>query len=687
MATRPMDVRERFAEFYKTFQTVKGEPKYRLRIQQMAISNSISLYIDFEDLLEYDKDLAEGVIKRPKEYVEAASNAVWDVMKTENRSYAERVSRFHARFRRLIDVIPIRSIRSSLIHRLIAVEGIITRSSTVKQQIVEAAFLCERCNETIRLVQADRTFTTPVRCTNPECKGRGPFRLMVDESRFIDWQRLTLQERPEELPPGQLPRSIEVIVRDDLVDTVRPGDRVTLTGILELRQEVTPKGGRGSTFTTYIEANSIDVTEKGFEEVEVTPEDEEKILEAAKDPWIVSKIVNSIAPSIYGLQEVKEAIAYLLFGGRPKVLPDGVRIRGDLNVLIIGDPGTGKSQLLQYVAKLAPRGIYTSGKGSTAAGLTAAVTRDRVTGDFYLEAGALVLADGGVAAIDEIDKMRQEDRVAIHEAMEQQTVSIAKAGIVATLNARSSILAAANPALGRYVEQRPVSENINLPVTILSRFDFIFILKDKPDTVTDTAMVDHVLRLHSVEEGAYQPTFPPEFLRKYIAYARRKVNPKLTLEAEERIKRFFLDLRSKAEAVPDSPVPITLRQLESLIRAMEARARIALREEVTVEDAEAAIRLMQTFLNQVGYDRARGVFDIDTLMVGKPKSLQEKFMQVLDIVVTLEKEGQGAPVSKEAILEEAGRRGLDSGFVERALRQLKSDGTLYEPKEGFYKKV
>ncbi|RLF11406.1 MAG: Minichromosome maintenance protein MCM, partial [Thermoprotei archaeon] len=573
-----------------------------------------------------------------------------------------------------------------LFGRLIAVEGILTRASNVKHRLTEAVFKCRRCEERMRVPQTERYLTTPSQCTNPECGSKsGPFDLVLEESSFIDWQRLTIQEKPEELPPGQLPRSIEAVATEDLVDVVRPGDRVVAVGVLEPLPESTPRGKLAS-FSSYLDLNYIEVSEKGVEEVEITPEDEVKIREAAKDPVIVEKVIKSIAPSIYGMDEVKEAIAYLLFGGEPKVLPDGIRVRGDIHVLLIGDPGTAKSQLLQYVARLAPRGMYTSGKGSTAAGLTATVVRDRSAGDFYLEAGALVLADGGVAAIDEIDKMRAEDRIAIHEAMEQQTVSIAKAGIVATLNARASVLAAANPAYGRYVFQRPVAENINLPVTILSRFDFIFVLTDKPDPARDGEMADYVLRLRSSPTPALSVPFSEDFLRKYIAYARRHVHPRLSREAMERIKSFFLELRAKSEA-PDAPVPITLRQLESLVRAAEARARIALRDVATVEDAEAAIRLVQAVLRQVGYDRASKAIDIDLIMVGKPKSQQEKFIKLVDVVTELERESGGMPVSKDAILQRAEEAGLERDFVEKALKQLIKEGTLYEPRDGFYKRA
>lgn len=652
----------------------------------MASLNKRSLVIDFEDLLVCDHELASNLIENPAKTIEAASRAILDVMRVENMEYASKVKSFNARFRRLTEVTSLRAIRVDLLNKLIMVEGIITRATAVKHLLVNAAFRCERCGEEVLQPQPGGPVVQPQQCPNPSCQRRGPFKLISERSSFIDWQKITLQEKPEDLPPGQLPRSLDVLVRDDLVDVARPGDRVSVVGVLKPQQDITAKGGKLTTFSSYVEANYLDVAERGTEEVEITPEDEQKIRDLAKDPLIHSKVVRSIAPSIHGHEDIKEAIAYLLFGGTPKAMPDGVRIRGDINVLLVGDPGTGKSQLLQYVAKIAPRGIYTSGRGSTAAGLTATVVKDRATGEFVLEAGALVLADGGVACIDEIDKMRQDDRVAIHEAMEQQTVSIAKAGIVAQLNARASILAAANPAAGRYVSQKTPVENTDLPATILSRFDLIFPIIDRPDEERDRALSDHVLRLHQLQAIAQDNIVPPDLLKKYISFARRYVFPRLTPQAAKRIQDFYLEMRMKSEG-PDAPVPISARQLEALVRLSEARAKIALRHEVLEEDADAAIRLMKSFLTQVGVDRATGRLDIDTILIGRPRSQSDKIAKLLDILAAMERENEGEPIKKDALLERAEAEGLEKPFVERVLSQWKNEGIVYEPKQGYIRRA
>src|SRR5213594_52256 len=426
----------------------------------------------------------------------------------------------------------------------------------------------------------------------------------------------------------------------------------------------------------------MDVIGKETEVVEITPEDEKKILEAAADPWIHRNLVSSLAPSIYGYDDIKEGVLYLLFGGVPKHMPDGINIRGDSNTLIIGDPGTAKSQLLQYVARIAPRGLYTSGRGTTAAGLTAAVLREK-TGGMILEAGALVLADKGVACIDEQDKMRPDDRVAIHEALEQQTVSVAKGGIVATLNARAAVLAAANPALGRYEPHRNVSENINLPVTILSRLDLIFILKDMPEQEADSRMSEHILALHRSKVSPEAAPFAPDFLRKYISFAKR-ISPVLTPEAVTELRDFYLKMRSKGGE--EAAVAITPRQLEALVRISEARARAFLRENVTVEDAKSAIRIMTVSLSDVGVDVKTGAMDIDVIMTGKPRSLRDSFQRVIEAVAELERE---TGTVEETVLVAAlvDKEKMEEREARRLIGQLIKEGILYSPKPGRLKRT
>ncbi len=529
----------------------------------------------------------------------------------------------------------------------------------------------EPCGYEFEMEIEGDTIDKPVIC--PNCGKSSGFRLKLESCVYEDFQRLVLQERPEDVPAGQIPRSIEVDVRGSLVDVARPGDRVTVVGILKLRR---PSSVRKypSIYDAYIDANNIVVSQRVLEEIEISEDDERKIRELSKDPLIRRKIVASIAPGIYGMWDIKEAIALLLFGGVPKMLPDGTRIRGDIHVLIIGDPGTAKSQLLQYVAKIAPRAVYTTGKGSTAAGLTAAVVKDK-SGEYYLEAGALVLADGGVACIDEIDKMDDKDRVAIHEAMEQQTVSIAKAGIVARLNARASVLAAGNPKYGRYLPNRSLADNVNLPPTILSRFDLIFVIRDTPSPERDRMLARYITVVHG-EPSDVRPFIPTDLLRKYIAYARKNVRPRLTEEAKKLIEDFFVEMRRKSLENPEAPIAITARQLEALIRLAEAHAKMALKSEVTAEDAAEAIRLMKSMLESVGIDVESGEVDVDVIMTGKPKSTREKYLVLEDIIKELAKEEGCAKIRD--IVSKAKQRGLEEKFVEEALRKMRKEGLIYE---------
>jgi replicative DNA helicase Mcm len=671
-----IDPQERFQDFLKT-------DKYRGRISQMAVAGKTSLTIDFEDLLAFDETLAEQLLERPEEYLKHANSAAYAQLQIEDPEYAEKAGSVDARIVRLLEATPLRKLGSQQIGKLVMVEGIVVRSSPVRPMVMQAAFKCKRCGTMNPVNQKGTFLRAPFACSSPDCRSKGPFEFVQEESSFIDSQDLRVQERPEDLPPGQLPRTVNVkLVGTEIVDVARPGDDISTVGQVRAFAPTMPGVGKLRTFILHLDANSIEVLGKELETALPSPEEEEKILELAKDPWVHRKIIGSIAPSIYGYDHVKEAIMYILFGGVPKTLPD-ITVRGELNALLVGDPGTAKSQLLQYVARIAPRGLYTSGRGTTAAGLTAAVIREK-GGGMSLEAGALVLADKGIASIDEMDKMRPEDRVAIHEAMEQHTVSVAKGGIVATLNARTAILAAANPALGRYEPHRTVAENISLPVTILSRFDLIFVLRDVPNKESDAKMSEHILELHRKGSGPVEPSIPPELLRKYVSYA-KGVKPVLTPDALKRINDFYLTMRSASES-EGSPVAITARQLESLVRTAEARARAALRKEVLAEDAEAAIAIMKRSLEEVGIDLSSYKIDIDIIMTGKSKSMRDRLQRVLSTLIEMERET--GIVERAALLDALEtEHKIPRAEADRLMGQLLREGTIYEPREGYLKKT
>jgi replicative DNA helicase Mcm len=670
------DPQERFLDFFK-------KDKYREKISQMAIQGKESFTVDFEELFGFDQKLAETMLEKPDTYLEHANNAAYAQLGIEEREYAEKIEKIVVRIIQLLGREQLRKLGSKQMGKLVMIEAIVVRATPVRPMVMQAAFKCKRCGTVSRVEQSGQFLRAPTVCTSPDCGKDGPFEFMQDDSLFIDSQDLRLQERPEDLPPGQLPRTLGVkLIGSEVVDVARPGDHVSIVGIVHAFAPSRPGIGKLRTFILQLDANSIQVMGKEPETTIATKEEEEKIIALSKDPKVHQKLLTSIAPSIFGYEHIKEAILYLLCGGVSKSLPD-ITIRGEMNALLIGDPGTAKSQLLQYVARIAPRGLYTSGRGTTAAGLTAAVIREK-GGSMSLEAGALVLADKGIACIDEMDKMRPEDRVAIHEAMEQHTVSVAKGGIVATLNARTAVLAAANPALGRYEPHRTVAENISLPITILSRFDIIFVLRDVPNKEADAKMSQHILEIHQRGISPTQAPVDAELLRKYISYS-KTIQPELSHDALNRLREFYLAMRTASES-EGSPIAITARQLESLVRVSEARARAALRKVVTGEDAEAAISIMKRSLEEVGIDMSSYKMDIDLIMTGRPKSVRDKLQVVLSAVVEMEKET--GTVEKDALvamLEE--KHKLSRSDIERMIGQLLREGTLYEPGEGRLKKT
>lgn len=684
LSERIEDLLGRFLEFIDSVKDSDGSIKYRKRIREAIAGGLRSVAIDYIDLINFDEELARIVIEDPGRSIKILSEALTQSAKTE---YVLFTGELIPRFRGLPHSVSIREIRNEHVGKLIQVEGIVVKMTPPRQRVVKAAWqhINPECGEKFYVDVSSETLEKPPYC--PKCgMSSGVFKFLENESLYIDHQRISIGEAPENVPSGQMPRQIQVILEGDIVDRVRPGDKVQVIGIVRLA----PIGGgqrrAKGVYEIEIYANNIETGVKGVEEIELSEEDIEEIRKLARDPLITRKIVASIAPAIHGHWDVKEAIALLLFGGVPKQRSDGTRIRGDIHVLIIGDPGTAKSQLLQFTSKVAPRGIYTTGKGSTAAGLTAAVVRDKNTGEYYLEAGAMVLGDMGVVCIDEIDKMRDEDRTAIHEALEQQTVSISKAGIHATLNARASVLAAGNPRYGRYIDDRPLIDNINLPVTILSRFDLIFVLKDQPSIEEDRLLAEHITSVHSSFEEI-KPPIDPGLLRKYIAYARRYIRPKLSEEARKMISDFFVEMRRASAENKETPIAITARQLEALIRLTEAHARMRLSSIATDEDAAEAIRLMKTMLESVGIDIESGSLDIDTIMTGKPKSRREKMIVLEDIIKELSSTSQLGCASVKEILSRAKEMGIEEETAEKMLSQLLKEGIIYEKTSGCYRKA
>ena len=681
MALQKADYRDVFLEF------IESNEKYRKQIGIMITSRKKSLEVNFIDIFSHNDQLADLIANSPKEILPKLESSLYEYITTLDPTYQSDVKKVHVRIKNFPNTIELRKLRTEYLHKLVSVEGIVTKITPVKQRLKRATLLHLRpdcMQEFVWPQNEDEEFDEflEIPSTCPVCGKTGQFKIIEEKSEFMDWQKAAIQERPEEMPPGQTPRQLEIILEDDLVDNIKPGDRVILTGILETKKEMPAKRGAKSVFDFILRVNSVEVLQKTLDEIQISESEQAEIQKLAQDPWIVERIIASIAPEIYGHWEIKEGVAVALFGGVPKTTFSGLRIRGDIHVLIIGDPGTAKSQLLHFVAKVAPRAIMANGKGSTSAGLTAAVTRDSFTGDYYIEAGALVLADGGIAIIDEIDKMRSEDRVAIHEALEQQTVTVHKASIHAILNARATVIAAGNPKFGRYFEDRPVSDNINLPPTLLSRFDLIFVLIDKPNE-EDQLLASHILDVHAGNLKA-KNVIPPELLKKYIAYARKYVFPKLSEEAKNVLQDFFIEMRKKYSEKADT-VPITARQLEALIRISEAYARMRLSNVITKEDAERAVNLVRIMLEKVGIDIETGSVDIDSIMTGKPRSARDKMITILEIIDTLA--GKSGCAKLKDIINEAERAEIEKSQAEKIISQMMKEGLIYEHKTDCYRKA
>ena len=1048
---------EDFASFIRGFRGEEGQLTYLDQLRDLPIRGGHSLVVDFQHLVQYEGALASELEQNPREMFKLFSESGLLMLTELDMEFARKVQRFNVRVSNYQRKVSIRSLNSSYIGKIVSITGVVVRSSEVMTQLKTGAFRCMSCQTVTPADQVGSLYTTPRACPVCNRSGLGTFELEPSLSTFEDFQSISLQERPEDLPAGHMPQTLDLALTDDLVSSARPGDRVVVTGMVNVKQRAAGFGrSKSRVFELSLDTNHIAVETGEQLEAELDEESIRSFRADASQPWHYKKLISSIAPSIHGMENVKEAVLLQLAGGNPKEFRDGIKVRGDVNVLLVGDPGcysgdtrlvlgdgsmptfrelagmlgveapgiypvslkvknrteeqatalhiyegqpvieitlasgrsiratpnnpfftskgwrradqlkvgtsirmrrrihsdikdyhptawklvsrdhsrnhvvsvpevvderlaaltgiltaegyvdgpysialavnqhekqlaastaqtikdlfgyepsesvlkrngkngrtldlirlrvanphivkwlnpvvkekrvpssifmspdsvvasyvrwlfegdgnvrsqakmrdryvalssksiellrdvqllllrfgveshiyaksnkkecfvlrirdarslrlfaryigfvserkrgqlndllqgysngrrlpersvmdhilkierrapetvydlevpktnslivngiighnTAKSQLLKYIQKIAPRGLYTSGRGATAAGLTAAAIRDE-TGAFSLEAGALVLADKGLAAIDEFEKMREEDRVAIHEAMEQQTCSIAKGGIVATLNARTSILAAANPQFGRYDLNRNFAENVNLSPVILSRFDLYFVLRDVPDETRDALLTEHIIAQHRKMERAAEATYDTMYLKRYVAYAKVSA-PKLTDEAAQAISRFFLDLRKSGG---ESSIHITPRQLESLIRESEARAKLMLRDLVTKEDVEVVIALFRSSLSQAGLDVETGKTDIDILMTGKARSSWEKHNVIVKIAEDLEKEFGSANI--EEVLKRAEGKGVDRADGRRIINDLLRNGYFYTPDDVSLKKT
>jgi len=656
------------------------ETNYHSKILEKKRKGEAFLIINFSDLMHFDPSIAEQLLDNPDDIIKAVELAVqeFDVS-----------TKFKIRITKLPETqkIMIRNIRSNHIGKLLVIEGVVRQKSDVRPQVTAAKFECPSCGNIINVLQLDSSFKEPSRCG---CGRKGKFRLLSKE--LVDAQGMTLEEAPEQLEGGAQPKRINVFLKDDLVSPMsekrtNPGSKILVTGQIKEIPIILRTGVKSTRFDLMIEANYVEAVEETFLEFEISPEEEQQILEIANDKRVYEKLIKSIAPSIYGYERVKEALLLQLLGGVQKTRKDGVVTRGDMHVLLVGDPGAGKSALLKRINIIAPKSRYVSGKGVSAAGLTATVVRDEFLKGWSLEAGAMVLASNGICCIDEMDKMAPEDRAAMHEALENQTVSISKATIQATLLARTTVLAAANPKFGRFDPYDILAKQIDLPPTLINRFDLIFPIKDLPEQTRDEKMAGHILNLHQNPE-IEEPEIPTNLFKKFLAYAKQRVIPRLTDGALEEIKTYYVEMRNKGgiEEGAARAIPISPRQLEALVRLAEANARVRLSNKVTKRDAQRAIDLLHYCLSQVGIDPETGKIDIDRIATGVTASQRSRIIQIKEIIEELENRiGKTIPI--DDIVKEARTRNIAESDVDEAIERLKRSGDLFEPKRGFISRI
>ncbi|MFH0830225.1 MAG: minichromosome maintenance protein MCM [Candidatus Aenigmatarchaeota archaeon] len=663
---------ERLEEFFSRF--------YQRELMDAAATGKKAITVDFNQLDKFDHVLADKLLDSPAEMLPIIA----DVIAAMDTPYGS--LKLVPRFTNLPQEssIRIRSLRSEHIGKLMLIDGIVRRAGEVLPEISVAIFKCPACEKHIEVPQTEKTLKKPFFCDDDECGYKGQFE-MIDRKLF-DSRWLSLEE-PHEVATAEQPGSVHVYMRDDLTTPEMQrkcdaGSRLKVVGIIKEMKDFN-KGAMKTQMHIFIEANHVEPTEIEWDEIVVTPEDEEKIKMLASDPQIYDKLVQSIAPSIWGLNVEKEAIAYQLFGGVQRIAADGTRLRGDIHLLLVGDPAVGKTQLLKLVSKVIPRGKYVSGKGVTGVGLTASVTKDEELGGWVLEAGAMVLCHKSLIAIDEFDKMNKDDQIAMHEAMSTQTISIAKATIIATLPSQTAVLAGANPKLQRFDIYRPLPEQIDIPETLLSRFDLKFVLRDVPNKETDTRIAEHIMKVRMAPEEV-KPLIPTEMLKKFVAYARWNCRPVLTPEAAERLKSYYLEMRGMWHDTTDS-LAITARQQEGLVRLSEAAAKVRLSEKVTIADVERAIRLMEYSLKQLAFDRVTGKIDIDRVE-GVGTSKRNAIRTVLDIIDALEKAmGKKLPIVE--IITEAQEKGVSAHEVEDIVNNLKREGRLFEVQKDHVQKL
>ena len=671
-----IDQIEKFKEFLET--------SYINEINKAVKKGDKSIVIDFMDLAKYDVELSEQFLNEPYEALRNAELSIDQLELPEKKTFNIRFTNLPISQKKHI-----REVRSIDLFSMITIEGIVRQASDVRPQAISAKFECPTCGNLLSILQIDQAFKEPTRCS---CGRKGHFKLLKKE--MLDAQRIVLEESPDTLDGGSQPKRLQIFLQDDLVEPrmeqkTTPGTRVRVIGILKEVPIILKSGAPSRMFDLALEAINIEPVQETFEDIDISESDLEEIKELAKDKDALNKLTNSIAPSIYGYKEIKMSLLLQLFGGTRKVMSDGMIRRGDIHILLVGDPGAGKSQLLQFIGKSAPKARFVSGKGASGAGLTAAVVKDEFLKGWSLEAGAMVLANKGICAIDELDKMSHEDRSALHEALEQQTITISKANIQATLRCETTVLAAANPKLSRFDPYTPLPSQIDLPPSLINRFDLIFPIRDLPNKDTDEKIAGHILKFFRGDtEEIDQKVIKVDFMKKYIAYAKKNILPVMSDAAADEIKEFYVGLRNSPQGGESEQraIPISARQLEAIVRLSEASAKLRLSNKVTRGDAQLAIRLTKYCLTQIGLDQETGQIDIDRFSTSMPSSQRNKIVIVKEIINKLGAE-KGKSIELAEIISEATEKGVQENQIDEIIEKLKRSGDIFEPKRGYIQKI
>jgi len=649
---------------YIDFLTNSGS-KGRKTVEETKNSGKEYVVFSLDDLLEFDQQMWYNLVNMPitqNNELKTFESDIKNVFSSNNIEvgFSDISSLLY---------IKLHDLGSHHVGRMVKIRGFVNRVSPVRPMITDSHFRCKDCQELYpQTILQENPLALAVPTRKCDSCGSKYYDVVPELCTTINSQEFSIQESHEDISSRGIPAKIPMIaMRQFLINKMSCGDLVDIIGIVKLNP--LQRGHIRTRFTSpYIEVLGITKKSKDPEQIEINPEEEMEILELSTHKDIYDELIQSIAPTIYGMDVEKEACLLSMVGGVDRKTE--VNLRGNIHVLFVGDPSTAKSQLLYAVSNLAPRAMYAAGRGATAAGLTAAMTKDD-NGEWMIEAGVLVLADKGVACIDEIDKMRNEDRVNIHEAMEQQVVHIDKAGVHATLMARTSVIAAANPLNGRYDSKKSVLENLSgFPPSLFSRFDLIFVVLDEANKINDKNVVTHILNVGK-HENEEKPLIGRDLFKKYIAYAKR-TNPELSDDAKKKLSDYFLIVRSNTN---DETIPIFFRQFEGLRRLCEAHARILLRKTAMADDADASIKIFNEFLKSVK-------FDIETFETQKPKTVRDKMGIIMDIF-----SANHGEVSQEVLFEECAKNGIDRGTAFRLITEFLKAGTIYEPKVGFYHKT